>query len=136
FHRDFYKSKEKCAMKLLGKLVCTGILLFLFYAAPAFAQFEVNPDHFDNVMNQTPTKTHVAPKRQAARQRLGTGRAAQQSHAQKSQAQPARTSSSVKTQVASAQRHGHARKAPLRAKASAKVQPQSQTAQVARVARE
>lgn len=124
-------------MKFLRKLVCTGSFLFLFYAAPAFAQFEVNPDHFDNTMGQTPPKPTVVPKRQTARRHLGTGAAAAQpSHARKSQTQAARTSSSAKEQVASFQRHGHARKAPLSAKASAKVHPQRQATQVARVEQE
>lgn len=37
-------------MNLLRKFACAGpaAVLFLLFAAPAFAQFEVNPDHFDN----------------------------------------------------------------------------------------
>jgi len=124
-------------MKLLRNLVCAGSLFFLLNAAPAIAQFEVNPDHFDNITNQTPPKPSVASKRQAARQHLGTGTAAlQQSHAPKSQAQPARTSSSEKAQVAGVQRYGHARKDHLRPRASAKSEPQHQTVQVAQVPRE
>jgi hypothetical protein len=104
-------------MKLLGKLVCMGLFLFLLSTAPAFAQFEVNPDHFNDITNQTPPQAAVALKRKTAPQHPGTGAAAAQpSHARKSQAQPARTSSSAKEQVASVQRHGHARKASLSAK--------------------
>ena len=119
-------------MKLLGKLVCAGPFLFLLYAALAFAQFEVNPDHFGSVINHTPPKTAVASKRKTPRQHLGTQAAAShQSQAPNSKAQPARTSSSEKAQAASIQRHSHARKASRSAKASAKVQPPQQTAQVA-----
>ena len=124
-------------MKLLGKLVCAGTLLFLLYAAPAFAQFEINPDHFDNIVNQTPQKPPVASKRKTAQQHVGTRAAAsRQSQAPNSEAQRARTSSSENAHATSVQRHGHARKAPLSARASAKVQPQHQTAQVAQVRRE
>ena len=130
FHWDFCKSKEKCVMKLLGKLVCAGPLLFLLYAAPACAQFEVSPDHFDSVINHAPPKTAVASKRETPRQHLGTQAAAsRQSQAPKSQS--ARTSSSENTQVTSIQRHSHGRKASRSAKASARFQPPQQTAQVA-----
>jgi hypothetical protein len=124
-------------MKLLGKFVCAGTLLFLFYAAPAFAQFEINPDHFDNTVNQAPPKSSIASKRNTPRQHLGAQTAAsQQSQARKSEVQPGRTSSSENAQAAIVQRHSHARKVPQSAKASAQAQQQRQTAQVAQVPRE
>src|SRR5215469_3970389 len=105
-------------MKLLGKLVCAGPLLFLLYAAPAFAQFEVSPDHFGSVINQAPAKTAVASKLKTPRQHLGTQAAAShQSQAPNSKAQPARTSSSENAQATSVQRHSHPRKDPRSAKA-------------------
>jgi len=123
-------------MKLLRKLVCAGPFLFLLYAAPAFAQFEASPDHFDSVVTQAP-KTSVTSKRKMVRQHLGVQAAAsQQSQAPNAEAQPARTSSSQNAQATSVQRHGHARKAHLSAKASAKFQPQHLTAQVGQVPRE
>jgi|SRR5215470_16869590 len=119
-------------MKLLGKLVCAGPVLFLLYAAPAFAQFEVSPDHFGSVINQAPPKTAVASRRETPRQHLGAQAAAShQSQVPNSKAQPARTSSSEKAQATSIQRHSHARKASRSARASAKVQPPQQTAQIA-----
>jgi len=124
-------------MKLLGKLVCAGPLLFLLYAAPAFAQFEISPDHFGSVINQAPPKTSVASRRKTARQHLGTQTAAShQSRAPNSKAQPARISSSENAQATSVQRHSHARKAPRSAKASARPEAQQQTAQVAQRPRE
>jgi hypothetical protein len=47
------------------KIFCAGpfVVLFLFFAAPAFAQFEVNPDHFDNEQNQTPQKPVTIAKK-------------------------------------------------------------------------
>ena len=112
-------------MKLLGKLVCAGPVLFLLYAAPAFAQFEVNPDHFGSVINHTPPKTAVASKRKTPRQHLGIQTAAsRQSQAPNSKVQPARTSSSENAQATSVQRHDHPRKASQSAIASARSEAQ------------
>ena len=123
-------------MKLSGKLICAGAFLFLFYTAPAFAQFEINPDHFDMV-NQAPPKTSIASKRKTEQQHLGTRAAASlRLRPPNSVAQQARTSSSENAQATSAQPHGHTHKAPLSAKAAAKVQPLRRTAQVAQVPRE
>ena len=121
-------------MKLFGKLVCAGPFLFLLYAAPAFAQFEINPDHFGSVINQAPPKTSVASKRKTAWRHVGPQVSAlRRSQTPNSEAQPARTRSFEKAQATSVQRHGHARKAHLSAKVSAKFQRQQQTAQVALV---
>ena len=122
-------------MKFRRKLVCTGSFLFLFYTAPAFAQFEVNPDHFDNTMSHTPPKATVVPKRQAPRQHLGTGAAAlRQSLARESQGRAARTGPE-KTQVVLYQLRS-AGQVPLGARASANVQPKHLGVPVARAARE
>jgi len=124
-------------MNLLGKLVCAGAFLFLLQAAQAFAQFEVNPDHFDNMVKQAPPKPSVASNPKAARQHLGTGALpSQQSLAPNSEAQRARTSSSENVQATTVQRRGHARKVPRDSRALDKVQPQHQTDQVAQVRRE
>ena len=50
------------------KLVCAGpfLVLFLFFAAPAFAQFEVSPDHFDNQPSQTPKKPVTTAKKKTS----------------------------------------------------------------------
>ena len=117
-------------MKLLRKFVCAGTLLFLLYAAPAFAQFEISPDHFGSVINQAPAKTAVASKLKTPRQHLGTQAAASR-HSQAPKSQSARTSSSENAQATSVQRHDHVRTASRSAKASARFQPQQQTAQVA-----
>lgn len=124
-------------MKLSGKFVCAGPFLFLLYAVPAFAQFEISPDHFDSVVNLTPQKPPVASKRGTARQHLGARPAAsQQSQAQNSLATRAGTRSFENSPGTSGQRHGHPRKGILGAKQSARIQPQHQTSQVAQVRRE
>jgi len=124
-------------MKLLGKLVCAGPLFFLLYAAPAFAQFEVSPDHFGSVINQAPPKTSVASRRNTARQHLvAQAAASRKSQAPNSKAPPARTSPSENAQATSVQRHDHPRKASRSAIASARSEAQQQTAQVAQGPRE
>lgn len=54
-------------MKLFRKIGYAGpaALLVLLFAASAFAQFEVNPDHFDN--SQATTKKKPVQKARAAR---------------------------------------------------------------------
>jgi hypothetical protein len=55
-------------MKLVRKLKYAGpaMLLSLLFAAPAFAQFEVSPDHFDS---QPTAKEKPAPKSKARQAR-------------------------------------------------------------------
>ena len=123
-------------MKSLRRLVCTAPFLLLLYAAPAFAQFEVAPDHLpadDEVVSQTLPKPSVASARNTARRPLGTA-ASQQPHTQHLVTRRARTSSSGSAQPTRAQHRSHARKASLSARASATVQ--AQPTQVAQVPRE
>lgn len=54
-------------MKVLRTFLSAGpsVVLFLFFAAPAFAQFEVNPDHFDNQPATTVQKPVKSAKKTA-----------------------------------------------------------------------
>ena|SRR6478672_8634303 len=106
-------------MKLLGKMFYAGPALLLLYAAPALAQFEVNPDHFDAV-NLARPKPSVASKaaRQHQRPRAAASR---QLQAPGLEAQPATSSSTENAKPTSFQRHSRARGAGLSAKASANV---------------
>jgi len=54
-------------MKVLRTFLSVGpsVVLFLFFAAPAFAQFEVNPDHFDNPPATTVQKPVKSTKKAA-----------------------------------------------------------------------
>jgi hypothetical protein len=54
--------KEKRAMKMFSGFYFAGLLaFFLLLAAPAFGQFEVNPDHFDGPLPPN-TKTIASAK--------------------------------------------------------------------------
>jgi hypothetical protein len=84
-------------MKFSKKFVWAGAFLFLLCAASAFAQFEINPDHFDSIVNQTPQKPPVAPKRKMVRRHMGSRAATpQQLHVPNSEATRAGTNSSWK----------------------------------------
>lgn len=54
-------------MKMLRTFIWTGpfLLFFLLFAAPAFAQFEVSPDHFDDQPTQA-KKAATSTKKNAA----------------------------------------------------------------------
>jgi len=57
--------KEKCVMRFLKYMYTAMFAYVLLSAAPAFAQFEVNPDHFDGP--QTVNK-NTAPSKKAQNQ--------------------------------------------------------------------
>lgn len=98
-------------MKLLRRLICASpvVLLFLLFADPAFAQFEINPDHFDNPQPTTSKKPVQKTKTQNTT-------AAKQSANGKSltAADPAAMNSTSKTSQAS----GQAKTPPTGAKGS------------------
>jgi hypothetical protein len=45
-------------MKLNARYYCLAVLLLMMFAVPAFAQFEVSPDHFDDNPSSSPQADH------------------------------------------------------------------------------
>jgi hypothetical protein len=75
--------KEKCVMKYLKYVYAVLFAYFLLSAAPAFAQFEVSPDHFDEppraktkvpAASKKKIGTQANPSSQAAGHKLNTAR--------------------------------------------------------------
>ena len=136
-HRDLLRvMRSKRAMKLSGNFVCAGPFLLLLYAAPALAQFEINPDHFDNMVSQTPTKITATFRLTTARQHFGTPAAKQRSKVPIAEAQRARTIFSKNARAMSNQRHGYPGNAILGAKQFVKIQSQRHPSQIAQLKRE
>src|SRR5262245_48852375 len=88
-------------MKLIRKLKYVGpaVLLSFLFAAPAFAQFEINPDHFDNP--QTPAKK---PVQKTKAKKAATDASTQPAEAKSVKAaNSAATNSTAKTSASSGQ---------------------------------
>lgn len=109
-------------MKLVRKFRYAGpaMLLFLLFAAPAFAQFEVSPDHFDN--QQAATKKNPAPKAKAQQKQQD---AAKQSTNGKASTNASATANSASSKAS--QSSGQKNASTAAAKHSTKLQSQSKT---------
>jgi hypothetical protein len=68
--------KEECVMSKLRAFILAGpfLLLFLIFTAPAYAQFEVSPDHFEDHPAQ-PRKQATAAQKHVAGQMAGVNNA-------------------------------------------------------------
>ena len=86
-------------MKLFPTFSYTGVLAFflLLFAAPAFAQFEVNPDHFDQQPPASPKRTTASTRKHDLRTTLSSAVAAHNLSTAKSHG-AARTSRGKKLQ--------------------------------------
>ncbi len=95
-------------MKLVRKIqyVCPIVLLPLLFAVPALAQFEVNPDHFDN----SPAKTSRKPAQKA---KARTAQHSTSTAASASRASSTKVQSRSKTQSSAPDQHLNAKATPV-----------------------
>jgi len=87
-------------MKLARTVKYAGpaVLLPLLFAAPAFAQFEVNPDHFDSA--QASTQKNPAPKVKANQAQPGSAKHSANKKSSKNNAAAANSASNKAAQSA------------------------------------